>query len=401
MWPGVGEVVVSVDFLYTGFPFSHQGPASALLIFAASLVSVAALPGCEKEKPPAPSAPAETEDAASPLASVLGDAPPLPPSGSWKGEIESFTTEEKCVQDLRVASPLLGDALLALGYETLAQDACGLLAASKEHEPKRCAKILATSLRSKCVTLVAATTADPDACPYLESRERSRGRDATCLALASGREALCAGESSPADERACRAVYAEDPTRCAPLLPEPRARCVREVERWRGLLPRRPTGPANEITRGKLVVRGGEDGGADLIVDLRDAARGVVVSRNADSAVVVFGDRRYAAPTTYVPPPTGAPRVGFETNLSGKLQRLELEIPGRGVVVFPGAPFDGTVSVAALKSGDVGSDMKPSDLRGHPVQIALVGNFGAARVELHVDTFVRDVVRAGSGPALP
>lgn len=390
-----------MDFLYTGFPFSHQGPARGALTIAAGLLLAGAAAGCEKDKPPAPAAPVEVEDAASPLASILGDAPPLPPSGSWKAEVEGFATEEKCVQDLRVASPLLGDALLALGYETLAQDACGILAATKEHDPKRCAKILATSLRAKCVTLVAATTAEPDACPYLESRDRSRGRDATCLALASGREALCAGEGSPADERACRAVYAEDPARCAPLLPEPRARCVREVERWRGLLPRRPLGPAEEPTKGPLSIHGGEDGGADLKIELRDAARGVVLSRNAESTALIFGDSRYAAPTTYVPPPTGALRIGFETNLAGKLQHLEVELPGRGVLVFPGTPFDGTVSVTALKPSDVGSDMKPADLRGHPVQIALVGSLGVYRVELHVETYVRDVVRAGSGPALP
>ena len=391
------------DSTYTGFPFSHQGPLLACVKIVGSLVFAAIACGCDKERPPPPSAPAELEDAASPLASVLGDAPPLPPSGSWKTEIEGFTTEEKCVQDLRVASPLLGDALLALGYETLAQDACGILAASKEHDVKRCSKILATSLRSKCVALVSTTTADPDACPYLESRDRSRGRDATCLALASGREALCAGEGSPADERACRAIYAEDPARCAPLLPEPKARCTRDVERWRGLLPRRPTGPAEEKTKGPLVLRGtgGDDAGADLHVDLRDATRGVVVARSSDAAVLVFGDSRYAAPTTFVPPPISAPRVGFETTLAGKLQHLEVEIPGRAVLVFPGTPFDGTVSVTELKASDVGSDMKPTDLRGHPVQIALVGTLGAYHVDLHVETYVRDVVRGGSGPALP
>lgn len=360
--------------------------------------------GCEKEPAPPPRLELESDDAASPLAAVLGEIPPLPPSGSWKVEIESFSSEEACVHDLHVASPLLGDALLALGYETLAQDACKILAASKEHDVKHCAKILASSLRSKCVALVATTTADPDACPYLEARDRSRGRDATCLALASGREALCAGEGSPADERACRAIYAEEPARCAELLREPKARCLRDVERWRGLLPRRATGPAEEKSKSSLLVRGvgdGEDAGAELRAELRDAARGIVLARSAGTAVLVFGDSRYASPSTYVPPPIGSPRVGFETTLAGKLQHLEIELPGRGVLVFPGMAFNGTVSVTALKASDVAPDVRESELRGRPVQVAITGSLGTYRVELRVESYVRDVVRGGSGPALP
>ena len=317
------------------------------------------------------------------------------------------------MQDLRVASPLLGEALLSLGYETLAQDACGMLAATKEHDTKRCGKILATSLRARCVMLVATTTAEPDVCPYLEARDRSRGRDATCLALASGREALCAGEGSPADERACRAIFAEDGARCASLLPEPRARCVRDVERWRGLVPRRATGPAEEKTKGTLTLTPvgsapADDAGAPvepLHVELRDAARGVVLARGATETTLVFGDSRYSNPTSYVPPTIGSARLGFETTLAGKLQHLELEIPGRGILVFPGTPFDGSVTIGELSTKDVGADLRPGELRGHPVHIALVATIGqgptAYRVELRVETYLRDVVRGGSGPALP
>lgn len=375
-------------------------------MLAAGLVLASS--GCEKDPPAPPPYVDETPDAASPIASVFADAPPLPPSGSWKSEIDSFTTEEQCVQDLRVASPLLGEALLSLGYETLAQDACGMLAAAKEHDTKRCAKILATSLRSRCVTLVATTTAEPDACPYLESRDRSRGRDPTCLAVASGREALCAGEGSPADERSCRAIFAEDPARCTALLPEPRARCLRDVERWRGLIPRRATGPAEENTSGPLLLRSAGadvDGGAERNVELRDAARGVVLARGAVETTLVFGDSRYAGPTTFVPPGIGAPRLAFETTLAGKLQHLELEIPGRGILVYPGMPLEGTVTVTELSAKDVGKDLRPNELRGHPVHITLNATVGAptsaTRIELRVKTYLRDVVRGGSGPALP
>ncbi|RYZ66679.1 MAG: hypothetical protein EOP08_04435, partial [Proteobacteria bacterium] len=282
--------------------------------------------GCEKDPPPPVRSVEDAPDAAGPIASGFGDAPPLPPSGSWKTEVESFTTEERCVQDLRVASPLLGEALLLLGYETLAQDACGMLAATKEHDTKRCGKILATSLRARCVMLVATTTAEPDACPYLEARDRSRGRDATCLALASGREALCAGEGSPADERACRAIFAEDGARCASLLPEPRARCVRDVERWRGLVPRRATGPAEEKTKGTLTLTPigsapADDAGAPvepLHVELRDAARGVVLARGATETTLVFGDSRYSNPTSYVPPTIGSARVVRRSATDGR-----------------------------------------------------------------------------------
>lgn len=367
--------------------------------------------GCDKDPPPAP-APSvleETSDAASPIASVFGEAPPLPPSGSWKSEVDAFTSEEQCVRDLKITSPLLGEALLSLGYETLAQDACSMLAATKEHDGKRCGKILATSLRARCVVLVASTTAEPDACPYLESRDRSRGRDPTCLALASGREALCAGEGSPVDERVCRAIFAEDPARCGSLLPEPRARCVRDVERWRGLIPRRATGPAEEKSKGALVLRSsGEDADASssaLTLELREAARGIVLTRGANDTTLVFGDSRYASPTTFVPPATSAVRLAFEVTVAGKLQHLELELPGRGVLVHPGSPFDGTVRVTELAAKDVGPDFRADQLRGKPVHITLVGTLGQAqltsKIELHVETYVRDVVRGGSGPALP
>src|ERR1044071_6588769 len=52
---------------------------------------------------------------------------PSPPSGDLKSDIESFTTLDACVRARAMADPLLGDAIEALGYDTLMRDACRIL----------------------------------------------------------------------------------------------------------------------------------------------------------------------------------------------------------------------------------------------------------------------------------
>ncbi|HKQ70722.1 MAG TPA: hypothetical protein VJT73_15355 [Polyangiaceae bacterium] len=59
---------------------------------------------------------------------------PVAPSGDLKSDVEAFTTLDACAAARAVKDPLLGDAIGALGYDTLARDACRILEAMKTRD---------------------------------------------------------------------------------------------------------------------------------------------------------------------------------------------------------------------------------------------------------------------------
>ena len=93
--------------------------------------------------------------------------PPAPP-GNLKDEIETFGGLDRCVRAHTLRDPLLGDAMDALGYDTLTRDACRVLAALSAKSSEPCKPIVASPLRHRCESYVAVFTENPKACPTLE-----------------------------------------------------------------------------------------------------------------------------------------------------------------------------------------------------------------------------------------
>src|SRR4051812_24208916 len=130
--------------------------------------------------------------------------PPAPP-GNLKAEIESFAGLDRCVRAHTLRDPLLGDAMDALGYDTLTRDACRVLAALPAKSTESCKPIVASPLRHRCESYVAVFTENPKACPTLEGTSTLGARDPSCLARAAKDERLCAA-ASPPDRVTCRAL---------------------------------------------------------------------------------------------------------------------------------------------------------------------------------------------------
>jgi hypothetical protein len=119
--------------------------------------------------------------------------------------------------------PVIGDAIDALGYDTLTRDACRILQALKAKDAAPCKRILASALRARCESSVATLTGDLTLCPALG---KLGARDPVCVARASRDERLCA--AAAADERAtCRALILGRASECAG-----NQGCIRQLERY-------------------------------------------------------------------------------------------------------------------------------------------------------------------------
>src|SRR3984957_16235346 len=180
-----------------------------------------------EDDPPANVALALGLDAAGPEPAV---APPSP-AGDLKAEIEAFTTVDACVVQRAAGDPLVGDALEAIGYDTLLRDACRSLDAARSRDARRCADILASALKARCEASVAELAGDPEACPFASSSRPELGRDAVCLALAAHDRGLCAGALDPVGRALCEALALHDPGPCKRLpLRTDQARCARDEQ---------------------------------------------------------------------------------------------------------------------------------------------------------------------------
>src|SRR6185436_8996946 len=156
----------------------------------ACLAAALAFVGCD-EKPRG----AAREDAgmAAPqvIASALGlDASaalavtdPLPPSGDLKAEMARFKGLDACVKEHAGTDPLVGDALDAIGYDTVIRDSCRVLEALVQKDAKRCDPIESGALRAHCQDTVAIVFATPEGCSLDVPSEPSHGRNPLCLAV--------------------------------------------------------------------------------------------------------------------------------------------------------------------------------------------------------------------------
>ena len=124
---------------------------------------------------------------------------------------------------------MIGDAIDALGYDTLIGDACRVLEALKAKDARRCRPIAASSLRARCETNVAVLVGDPRLCP-LTALGKGDARDPLCLARASRDERLCAAMIS-SERASCKAMVNGRADEC-----HGDESCVRQVERWKWVL---------------------------------------------------------------------------------------------------------------------------------------------------------------------
>ncbi len=372
-----------------------------------------ALIGCERKK--ATPSPSPTE-APSSVAARLGiDAAalepepvdPLAPPGDLLAESEHFTTLEACVAEHGTLDPVLGDALRAIGYDTIVHDGCRLLEAIKARDKERCTPIVASALRARCESVVGIVRGDIDSCPLVRSDAPSSGRSPTCLAAATGDVRLCVGENRVGRIH-CEALVLRDLARCNWLgedASQPgmgRRTCRREVQRLRALLPPLSKGlaPLPEVSATLSVRPKIEDAGArDERVDVtHDFAQGSVLfpgelrprEVGKGRSALELGAILETGTVVFAPSPAKRPRMGLlvsigKEGIAARAEHLELEVPGERTLVFPGDRFEGTVSIPKL----VGS-------RGGELRVVLDGEFGvqprAYIVHLELTTFLRDVI---------
>lgn len=345
-------------------------------------------------------------------ASVLSDPiDPPPPAGDLKSELDRFVNVDTCVTERAKLDPLVGDALGAIGYETFLRDACRLLEAAKDRKRETCDRIDSSALRSRCQSWVAMIAQTPEQCPMQFEGLVTRGRQASCLAIAAKDPRLCVGEARTVQRATCEALVAQDPSKCAQLLPAHRALCEREVARWRTVLAPPLEGlPKLPTPRAKLVVHGaaGATNPADtpsVDVDLTaDFIRGVVVVTGRESSMSNIPPRARIELGTVVESeaariaasPQKRARIGLavvaELGKTEKatVQKLELELPGAAPIISPPASCDCRLT-----------KFHAATERGGEVAIVLDGTVSGAgqsyKVTLDLVTFARDVISEGAG----
>jgi hypothetical protein len=365
----------------------------------------AATEGRARERPQASAARAVLLEAGAEVGQGV-DPPAL--AGDLAGEIEAFTTLDACVERRSRLDPLVGDALEAIGYDTLLRDACRLLDAAKARDARRCEPITASPLRERCVAAVAEIAGTADACPWRLDSHKDLGREPVCLALASRDSRLCAAASDRLGRVTCTAVARHSSDACDALVhPGDKARCARDVTRWGSLLSAAPTTQPFPSS-GKLTATSSDPGApggahrpagpveADLGAELGE---GVVVVQQSGSVRITVGrlsDAGFSSATTpalaldlVVPRPGGESRrgsgAGPEAGAAARLERAEIALAGCPTLRVP--PSSSTL-VARVEKFDA--------TRGGVLALALDGDVTGPDATWHVHanltTFVRDVV---------
>jgi hypothetical protein len=386
-------------------------PVLSLRLGAAIAAITAA---CDRQPSPAEilAAHLPPHPAASPTpdASDTGESPvaidPPPPPGDLKGDIDAFSTLEACVQSHARLDPLIGDAVEAIGYDTLVRDACTVVGAAKAGDARRCAAIEVTALRDRCVVTVAELAEKPDICPWQNPDRPLRGRDAACVAIASRDPRLCAGALEEDERATCTAVTAHDLAPCAKLArAADRLHCERAAARWRAVIAAAPAKAAFSVA-GELHLET-LAGGAGTDVDFgRELGRGLVLQEQRGASRLAIGDAhdegldRLAAPmdrhdTVFVDlvVPAAGPGGNDANGRSVRIERLEATI--RAI------PYSLLTSARTASAGDSALGAKVISLehvRGGRVELSIEGTFGegprASKGRLRIATFVRDVVGA-------
>ncbi|HEY6459685.1 MAG TPA: hypothetical protein VIY73_06020, partial [Polyangiaceae bacterium] len=295
---------------------------ACLSLAVVALSGGAVLAGCDRDD--VPSKPVEPAPVASIAASLGLDAsdlePPVDPpapAGDLEAELAAFTTVDACTQQRAGLDPVVGDALEAIGYDTLVRDACRLLDAAKAQDAKRCAAIDASPLRERCEALVAELAGDGDACPFEIPTRPEQGRQASCLALAARDVRLCAGAFDASARATCEAIATRNAAPCKHLgLRSDQARCARDEKRFAAALPAAtaPSGAAL-VVHGKATLGGASAAPAVSTAPSTgdamplDVARGVVLLERIDGTHLTLGSINEGGPSFVVPSPNAPATV--------------------------------------------------------------------------------------------
>jgi len=318
---------------------------------------------------------------------------PLPAAGDMKAELDAFSTVDACVGQRAAIDPLVGDALQAIGYDSLVRDACRVLDAAKARDARRCEGIEATTLRARCQAVVAAIAGEPDTCPWDIPGRPERGREAACLALATRDPRLCGAAFDTLARTSCAALAAHDAAPCKSLVRRAdQQRCARDVQRWSAVLPAMPAPPDGKPPApGTLHVEGDTKDDPSLDAPL-DVSRGVVVLERIDGAHFVVGALGADAPAFAHPAPGAPPAFGVELVVPAdtrhtRVERLELA-----------APHTAPVTVELSRAAALQVKAEPFERRrGGVVEVDVAGRVATGMtVKVHARTFVRDVVKASA-----
>jgi hypothetical protein len=379
----------------------------SVFALAALVVACDRNPFCPDDPPPpsggapfavAPASPrlhpASMPDMDSGIAIEHGDPPPL--AGDLRAEIDAFTTLEGCVSQHAQIDPLVGDAVRALGYDTLVRDACRIVDALKMKDASSCAAIASSGVQARCESLVAMAGQNADACPWIASTERTLGRDPVCLAIATHDPRIC-GASTTNEHATCEALATGDPKRCETAASDQSRFCAREFERQKRVMVA-PEHDARDLKPPKAIVTiKGESGTADpegSPVDVSaQIVQGVVVAANPTGGTRI--DIAHDLSTSLHLPTRGGERTRFVASvvLNGSsgdpsVERFEIEGPKSPVIICPSSQCTATVTMAKGALADAN--------RGTPFSLAIDGKVEApsGKYSFHaqIDSFLRDVV---------
>jgi len=318
---------------------------------------------------------------------------PPAPAGDLKAELEAFTTVDACVAQRAAGDPVVGDALEAIGYDTLVRDACRLLDAAKNRDAKRCGDIIASTLKARCEASVAELAGKPEACPFDVPSRAELGRDATCLALATQDASLCNAALDRTARVTCAALATHDAAPCQKLPARAdQLRCARDEQRWAAVLPVADAPPrAAGAASGKVTLTGDAGAFASDAFTL-DLSRGVVVLDRIDGAHVVVGSLSKGGGGFLAASPNAPKTLAFELVVptdpkKAHLERAQLDVPGHSPVDVEGSRA-GAVVVHVSKL---------EKRRGGAVEVTLEGTLAEGiAVKAEVTTFVRDTVTASA-----
>lgn len=330
-------------------------------------------------------------------------------AGNLAQDIASFQSVDECVSVRGDVDAVLGDALGSLGYDTFVHDACTSLAAAKKGDSALCEGLGTNTLRRGCMRLVAVVKRDADACPLISDALYYQGRDAECVAIAKRDPRYCASVPTLVERAHCLAVAAASDEQCRGLEVGLRARCERDVARWKELVGTTVQGARFPVTPPTLRIKARvAEGKEESVYDARMpvvAERGVVVVIDAKALRVFVGHELYEVQTMVAPSPNEKPHLAFRADVGAKgvtsLERLELDVPGRASYLVPSARCDCAVKVdlpgmdtSKLAFGDAGA---PTLERGSPITVQVAGKVGVPPQEFYIEasisTFVRDVVK--------
>jgi hypothetical protein len=391
------------------FPILRTRSARKVLVGGSVIVlPLAIFAGCDKT-PPNPDLEPTVPGAALPAtlpkvqrelerlaaeAGIESAVDPPAPSGDLKNDVESFTTLDACVRTRKIADPLIGDAIDALGYDTLTRDACRILQALKEKRSDACKPIAASGVRARCETYVAVLTGDPGACPTSGSG-RLATRDPVCLARANRDERLCA--AAPTTDRArCRALVLGRRAECGRD-----EACARQVARYESLFEKPATHTPLPTRLHVDVAEQGTAQPSKTSFDLDDvAAAGAVVRASNGVTRVTLGTPKNALWPTPDALQAG-PRVFVEWSAATSTAQTQ---PAKVTLGSNELRLDLLVPKVALLSSLLASDVElqietlSSEPAG-PIKFVLESTLREAprtfRVKLDVETFVRE---AAAGP---